>query len=163
MEPMADISLGVREGFERGKFRVGIRGKGSGTGQKRKRQDDNSDADLDGKAEASSTSTGGVGTDELVMKKRKVKGPKGPNPLSVKKASKRKEVEKTPAMAEKMPDVASCEEKGDNDSAAGALDIIQTADDKSNGQTVKRKRKRKHRASKLVELLQNDVAGEDSG
>ena len=163
MEPMADISIGVREGFEKGKFRVGIRGKGPGTGQKRTRQDDNSDPDLDGKAMASSTSIGGVGTDELVVKKRKVKGPKGPNPLSIKKASKRKEVEKTPATAEEMPDVGSCEEKGENDSAAGSLDIIQIADDKSNSRTVKRKRKRKHKASKLLELLQNDVAGEDSG
>ncbi|OBT61856.1 hypothetical protein VE03_08818 [Pseudogymnoascus sp. 23342-1-I1] len=70
MEPMADASGTQRDREEKGKFRDGLR-RGSGSaGMKRKREDGEE---------------GGAGEG----KKKKVYGqPKGPNPLSVKKAKK---------------------------------------------------------------------------
>ena len=163
MEPMADSSLGVREGFEKGKFRAGIRGKGFGSGQKRKREEDDSGVDHDGKVGSSPNLQGDVTTDGLVVKKRKIKGPKGPNPLSVKKPRKMKEAEKTPDTADHTSNVSLGGKKEEKeDPAAAAMDICQAAEGENNSQIVKRKRKRKHKAGKLVELLQVDVGREDS-
>ena len=47
MEPMAEASLGAREGFEKGKFRAGIRGESHIAGAKRKRSDESEGSDLD--------------------------------------------------------------------------------------------------------------------
>lgn len=71
MEPMAEASGSQRDREEKSKFRDGLRGRASGSaGMKRKREDD---GEAGGAAE----------------KKKKVYGqPKGPNPLSVKKAKK---------------------------------------------------------------------------
>lgn len=67
LEPMSNPSEDVREGVERGKFRVGIEGDAE-LGKKRKR-----------------------GGDDEGKKKGGVKKAKGPNPLSVKKPKKRVE------------------------------------------------------------------------
>ena len=75
MEPMADVSLKIKRGEERGKLRAGIRKLGSG--KKRKREED---GDEDGAKEAA---------EEIENKKRKAYGTKGPNPLSVKKKKAR--------------------------------------------------------------------------
>ncbi|OBT45951.1 hypothetical protein VE00_04265 [Pseudogymnoascus sp. WSF 3629] len=71
MEPMAEASGSQRDREEKSKFRDGLRGRASGSvGMKRKREDGEE---------------GGGGAE----KKKKVYGqPKGPNPLSVKKAKK---------------------------------------------------------------------------
>ena len=78
MEPMSEGSVGVREGQEKGKLRGGVRkiGDGRGQGTKRKREGE--------EGGARGTDEGPDGT--AVKKTRKAKGPKGPNPLSVKKA-----------------------------------------------------------------------------
>ncbi|EMC95176.1 hypothetical protein BAUCODRAFT_54635, partial [Baudoinia panamericana UAMH 10762] len=73
LEPMAGRSEEVREAGEKGKMRAGLVGRR----EKRKREEDGDGGD-----------DGGAAGDGAVAKKRKVKGPKGPNPLSVKKAKK---------------------------------------------------------------------------
>ena len=81
MEPMAESSLGVQASLENEKMRTGIRKfKADVHNTKRKRDDD---------AGESSNMEMGLAEkagDASVAKKRKVRGPKGPNPLSVKKS-----------------------------------------------------------------------------
>jgi U3 small nucleolar RNA-associated protein 23 len=85
MEPMAGATAENREREERGKFRAGLK-RGTPRGNlKRKREDD----DDEGKEQAE-----GRGEDRAVVKKKKLaKGPKGPNPLAVKKSKKKAEGE----------------------------------------------------------------------
>ena len=75
MEPMAETSVGVREGVEREKFRGGVKRL---AGVKRKREDAGEPGDGERKGSG----------EEGERKKRKVRGSKGPNPLSVKKPKK---------------------------------------------------------------------------
>lgn len=84
LEPMSGMSTGTRETAEKQKFRDGIRGSGS---QKRKRDDDQEDtaAGEGGNGPAEQNQEGS----QPKKKKKWAKGPKGPNPLSVKKPKKR--------------------------------------------------------------------------
>ena len=85
MEPMAEGSVGVREDTERSKFRSGLRGRSAGLLGKRKRGEDEG-TDVDAREDKPVTSI--PEGDETAVKKKKAQGPKGPNPLSVKKAKK---------------------------------------------------------------------------
>lgn len=87
MEPMAEGSAGVREGVEREKFRSGIRGRVAGLGKRKRGDEEGSDVE-GGKGDGQSRDDTAVGGEEKAAKKKRVKGPKGPNPLSVKKAKK---------------------------------------------------------------------------
>ncbi|KAF2155928.1 hypothetical protein K461DRAFT_284650 [Myriangium duriaei CBS 260.36] len=105
MEPMAAKTEEVRNGQEVEKIRSGIkRGRAAPDGGlKRKRDSDESDDD-----EAADGLLAGQGDGaQPMVKKVKKKGPRGPNPLSVKKAKKR-DVRPTPsagaAEKAKMPD-----------------------------------------------------------
>ena len=82
LEPMAGATEAVREREERGKVRAGLMGgRGAkGVGVKRKREDED---DVTGVQDAKSKVQ-----DEQVAKKKRARGPKGPNPLSVKKVKK---------------------------------------------------------------------------
>ena len=118
MEPMAEATSSNRDREEKNKFRDGIKGRVSGSvGMKRKRGDDETEG-----AEGKRTS----GADgETATKKKKVYGlPKGPNPLSVKKAKKEDKTAKP---------------KGDKDV------VMAEAGDEEGGE--KKKRKRKHKGS----------------
>ena len=163
MEPMAESSLGAREGFEKGKFRSGIRGKGTSVGEKRKRGEDESAEREGGEADGDSLKGGEAQVDEVPAMKKKVRGPKGPNPLSVKKSRKEKEGVKSGSAPGTM----------DNDAQFRVPDIqrppsadptnnIVVADDEEAGQFVKRKRKRKHKPSKLAKLLEAENTDEES-
>jgi U3 small nucleolar RNA-associated protein 23 len=86
MEPMAGRSAEVREAEEKGKVRAGLKSRRGAevSGEKRKIDDgldgeDAKEADLDAS----------------VPKRKKPKGPSGPNPLSVKKAKKPAEEKKS--------------------------------------------------------------------
>ncbi|KAK5744038.1 hypothetical protein LTR17_002376 [Elasticomyces elasticus] len=95
LEPMATKSVKVREGEERSKLKAGLISKRpASAGAKRKREDD-----LDGAGEGEEdgvevpervklmqAAEEEAGVHEPAVKKRKVKGPKGPNPMSVKKS-----------------------------------------------------------------------------
>lgn len=83
LEPMASKTAEVRQQEEKGKIRAGLKSRrGADVGEKRKReeQNDGSDQDNDGQQNGAA--------DAPVPKKRQVKGPKEPNPLSMKKAKK---------------------------------------------------------------------------
>ncbi|KAK4952315.1 hypothetical protein LTR10_009121 [Elasticomyces elasticus] len=104
LEPMATKSVKVREGEERSKLKAGlISRRPAGAGAKRKREDDEPESDEaeDGNRKRVGGEDGAevpervklmqaaeqeAGVNEPAVKKRKVKGPKGPNPMSVKKA-----------------------------------------------------------------------------
>jgi U3 small nucleolar RNA-associated protein 23 len=83
MEPMAGVTAENREREERGKFRAGLKsGRASGSqGMKRKRE--NGDEETRHRS-----SEDDVVEDAPKRKKSYGKGPKGPNPLAVKKPKK---------------------------------------------------------------------------
>lgn len=123
MEPMADATVGNREREERSKFRDGLKSRGSGS---LKRQRD--DGDEAGEEQAS------IHNDNLKKAKHR-KGPKEPNPLSVKKPKKKQEGEDSkPAVSEARK----------TDSGDGGLDQATLGGSDPN---VKRKRKRKHKSA----------------
>lgn len=121
MEPMAEATSSNRDREEKIKFRDGIKGRVSGSvGMKRKRGDDEDEKD-EKKVEGE-------------VKKKKVYGlPKGPNPLSVKKAKK------------------------EDKSAKPSKDVVMTdaAEEGADGEQ-KKKRRRKHKGS-------NPGGGADGG
>lgn len=157
MEPMAESSVEVREGMERGKFRSGLRGKGHVVGSKRKRED-SIDAEP-GKVQDGSGVDKEKGVDEeQAPKKKKMRGPKGPNPLSIKKPKREKESQihrdpdgdksNTAAVPTTSAETGGSEEKLTN--------IIQGTLDEMQDPRKKRKRKRKHRIASLA-----DIGGKD--
>ncbi|KAK5677688.1 hypothetical protein LTS10_009571 [Elasticomyces elasticus] len=104
LEPMATKSVKVREGEERSKLKAGlISRRPAAAGAKRKRESDEpehseaGDGEPDGgkgeegvdvpeRVKLMQAAEEEAGVHEPAVKKRKVKGPKGPNPMSVKKA-----------------------------------------------------------------------------
>lgn len=115
LEPMSDESARLRAREERSKFRAGLKP----TVGKRKR-DDNDDDEEDGDVAAS-----GKGTESKSPAKKKSKryGPKGANPLSMKKKSK------------KQPEEASVAKK------------VAKTEETSTEEPAKRKRKRKAKST----------------
>ncbi len=124
MEPMAGATLQNREKEEREKFRAGIKSRVSGSqGMKRKR-----DVEGEGKGD---TDTG----DGAAKRKRTHgKGPKGPNPLSVKKSKKRVDV----------GDVNTTP-KAESENRSGRADKTRGEEGALEG-NAKRKRRRKHKS-----------------
>lgn len=151
MEPMAEGSLGIREGLERGKFKAGLKGRNL-SGVKRKREGD--DAVNTGRAVGSQDAPPPEGEDdgERALKKRKAKGPKGPNPLSVKKSKREKS----------QPEAQSHDEIGIKETAMGEVDtgrlpvgdsnIIEASAHGTETTPAKKKRKRKHKPGLISEL-----------
>lgn len=135
IEPMAEVSVGVREGIEKGKFRNGLRGRGAGTTGKRKREeseDEEADKGKDVKNIAE-------GDEQAVKKKKRTKGPKGPNPLSVKKPKKATEDE---------PKAANVD--SDN------VEIVGGTSDQATRSSGKRKRKRRPKSQQLAGMAVAD-------
>ena len=116
MEPMAGATSENRDREERGKFRAGLK---RGSGSLKRKREDNDNGEVEGHDEGGKP------------RKKTVKGPKGPNPLSVKKAKKRSTEEEDATRWEgikmEAPGEGSAEQK-DADSG------------------VKRKRRRKHKS-----------------
>jgi U3 small nucleolar RNA-associated protein 23 len=129
MEPMARVTAENREREERGKFRAGLRsGRASGSqGMKRKREDDGEETKL-------RDSEYGGGEGAAIRKKSYGKGPKGPNPLAIKRSKKRVDGEGIKA----SPKADSKVQFGKSVESA----IIDTASDAG----IKRKRRRKHKS-----------------
>ncbi|MCJ1455310.1 hypothetical protein MMC28_005664 [Mycoblastus sanguinarius] len=147
MEPMSVDSLKVRAGVEKGKLRNGLRGRNTGLLGKRKRDDGSPDDNVAGDMEVKTTAD----TDERTVKKKKTKGPKGPNPLSVKKPKKiigeyKKGGEGI--QQSKADPAGPTDELIDPEAAPPAVDIVEGAKD----QTSAKRRKRKHK-SKQLEIL----------
>ena len=145
MEPMAEGSVGVRDGIERSKFRSGLRGKGSLLLGKRKRgEDEGSDVDAAEGKQANS----GPGGDEKTAIKKKMKGPKGPNPLSMKKpkreasSNSRTENEHGEKALSFDPEETVADPKPSTPMIEGALNEAPNSPER-------RKRKRKHKSKQL--------------
>lgn len=147
MEPMSEASAGLREREERGKFRAGLKGSrvGSvlaGRGEKRKRGDvdeeDDGEAEVEARAEDRDDGTAFADAQPAPAAKKRRKGPKGPNPLSVKKPKRRVEQDgagaKRPANESAPPTVIT---------AAPTPMIDATATEEA----TKKKRKRKHKTN----------------
>lgn len=98
LEPMAMATDEVRQKEEKIKMRSGLKGRGSSAGVKRKREGDDSTENIDGDAEAGAE-------EEPKKKKNKVKGLKGPNPLSVLKPKKKATEMKTPSRSSTKQEV----------------------------------------------------------
>jgi U3 small nucleolar RNA-associated protein 23 len=123
MEPMAGATGEYREREEREKFRAGL--KRGGGSRKRKRDDDGNEDGREREPE-----------DEASKKKKKFRGgPKGPNPLAVKKPKKKAEGEGT--------------ELAPKDDSKRGVEIRSPNQETADGSEpkVKRKRKRKHKAA----------------
>lgn len=144
MEPMSEGSVGVRESAEKEKFRQGLRGRVAGLG-KRKRDNEGSESDDGGKEGASAPAT--YGEARVVQKNKKVRGPKEPNPLSVRKPKKDVRVMTTNADAK---DEGAKNADSTGDTASGALHIVDavTGGETGNLQTSTRKKKRRRQKSK---------------
>ena len=124
MEPMAEKTVGARKREERGKFREGIK---RGSGALKRKNEDHHREEEDGRS-----------VDEQIRKRRKVaKGPKGPNPLAVKKSKKRVDEEGFSSVST----LKECTtEKGDEVANGRQADGLEAATEQ------KRKRKRKHKS-----------------
>ncbi|KAH8815339.1 Fcf1-domain-containing protein [Xylogone sp. PMI_703] len=144
MEPMAESTADIREKGEKVKFREGLK-RGSGSiGMKRKREEE---GESDGEGEG--TGEGNAEEKEEKKKKKKKKyGLKGPNPLSVKKSKKNPD-----------SDTVTKEQKSKVDGKA-ARDGNQTNDSESGS---KRKRRRKHGASKNADNAEGEAPTSETG
>lgn len=157
MEPMAESSVGVREGIERGKFRMGLRGKGQAVSLKRKRGD-SSDAETGNAQEPNIPNDDNGAAEERAPKKKKIRGPKGPNPLSVKKPRKGKE--NKDGRAKESKDLAEAQEVSlaktkqieTDHQEASTIDVNEEAPSEPQKPPAKRKRKRKHKTALLAAL-----------
>ncbi|KAL8711921.1 MAG: hypothetical protein Q9225_007036, partial [Loekoesia sp. 1 TL-2023] len=146
LEPMAEGSIGMKEGIERDKFRTGLRGKLG----KRKRDSEDVQRGEDKDRVGNDVANGEIqGSGEKVVKKKKTHGPKGPNPLSVKKPKKEKV--RMEGINDEDPIAAGGKPKEVTANAAG---MVQQMTDSTEAPPGKRKRKRKHKSGVLEELEQ---------
>lgn len=132
LEPMATASEDQREREEKQKFRAGLKGRRD-TGQKRKR-DDEDDMTGQGTKSIEEQST----EDSRSQKKKRAKGPKAPNPLSMKKSKK-------PPQAEPHGDSAAKSKTAKQEAPSIPMEDASGQASIAEGGEAKRKRKRKHK------------------
>lgn len=169
LEPMAAKSEKAKEADEKGKMRAGLKSSRptSGAGLKRKRVDeDEGDNDVPDRAKAIAAAErdGGLNTSqtEPVQKKRNAKGPKGPNPLSVKKT--KKEAQK-PVGRQVEDERSTVRKAAKKDPQAGekALPAEVAADEGIADSVADGARKRKRKRNKPREEDRMVVPGEQAG
>ena len=130
MEPMTDVTVQLRAREEKGKFRAGLLGKRSGSSTlKRKRED------ADAVVNAATVRSGPVAETVRVRKK----GPKGPNPLSVKKPKR------DVSAADRARSSATSSERPSDDTASTDVAGVHGQEASS----IKKKRRRKHKTASL--------------
>jgi len=127
LEPMNTQTAEQRSALERTKFRLGLKGqRNPEVGQKRKREGDAEGADA-----SIENATG-----DRAQKKKRQKGPKQPNPLSIKKSAKAPS--KDSASKPRTADSSEPEPK------PSTTDVPESS--APDGETGPRKRKRKHKS-----------------
>lgn len=152
MEPMAQKTEEVRDGEERAKVRAGLkprRGQAPDEAPlKRKRSDDDDKADSPDAAqgERAMGGNGAAQSEAAAASKKRRKGPKAPNPLSMKKAKKptvsaEVEAQKQLVAKAKKQDPQAAEKATDAESAVPA------PADGSSEVPEKKKRRRKHKSA----------------
>jgi U3 small nucleolar RNA-associated protein 23 len=151
MEPMADSTASVKEGIDRGKFRIGLRGQADESKRKRKRADDLDTGD--GELADKSAAPGDHDREgmERRTKKKRIRGPKGPNPLSVKKPRKRPENAHTDSKAETEGAVEDEEQKAKPE-LSETIDVVERSVGSEQQLPTRKKRKRKHKPP-LVQMF----------
>jgi len=144
MEPMAAKTEEVRDQDEISKFRAGLKGRRGGPLVadilKRKRDDDQEDEDEDSTGDG--TAPGATQVAQAIPKKRR-KGPKEPNPLSVKKVSKKPVGAVQEDMAKTIRRVAKDDPQSHEKATVPGAASTDTATD----DVAKRKRKRRHKTA----------------
>lgn len=140
--------MNVREGIERGKFRTGLRGRGLGKGAKRKREEGGSDTERNEAEIAEDLAQG----EKRALKKKRVRGPKEPNPLSVRKPKKEKADDKRRDEDGDSSNSKSAILRDKHDTEAEGSIIIKGPVDDAQNPLAKQRRKRKHKADKTKEL-----------
>lgn len=148
LEPMAESTIGVKEGIERDKFRTGLRARPG----KRKREDKEEKGAGGEATEDKGGAYDGVGLEQRSTKQKRTRGPKGPNPLSVKKSKKDKEGQDEEG---RLTDLIAEEPEGQTNKADG---IITRNPDDIEAPSGKRKRRRKHKPGNIDEL-RRELAG----
>ncbi|KAI4205625.1 MAG: hypothetical protein LQ346_001409 [Caloplaca aetnensis] len=151
LEPMAESTIGVKEGIERDKFRTGLRARPG----KRKREDEEEKGAGGEGTDDKGGGYDGVGFEQKSTKQKRTRGPKGPNPLSVKKSKKGKA--EGPEEETGSTDLVA-EEPGGQPANTGVI-VARNPDD-TEVQSGKRKRKRKHKPGNLDELKRELAEGE---
>ena len=151
MEPMAEASLGAREGFEKSKFRAGIRGKIPAVSLKRKRHDESNGSEND-EAEGNDAFDMVAELNEAKKSRKKSRGPKGPNPLSVQKPRRAKESMQVNAKNETHTNLVIKDANEKLNTIQDLPNIIEPSRDQDHDAPAKRKRKRKHKIKGLEEL-----------
>ncbi|KAI4090539.1 MAG: hypothetical protein LQ344_004680 [Seirophora lacunosa] len=150
MEPMAESTIGVKEGMEREKFRAGLRRRPT----KRKREDNDEKAEGNDDRGNKHDDEHAGGDEDIHKKRSRVRGPKEPNPLSVKKSRK-----ETSGPRESGGIISALALKEPEDLAERVDSIIEHNPESGQPPPGKRKRKRKHKPGKLDDL--KDVMAED--
>lgn len=150
MEPMGQKTEEVREMEERGKVRAGLKGR---RGQapdsallKRKRSDEDEHGEGDDEPENEEHADITGKSDGKPAPKKTRKGPKGPNPLSIKKSKKKP----TDAEVELEKQAVAKAAKRDPQAAEKALDAdvaVSVAADGASDEPAKKKRRRKHKSA----------------
>ncbi|KAK3709257.1 hypothetical protein LTR37_010995 [Vermiconidia calcicola] len=160
LEPMAGATEEAREQDERQKVRAGLKGRRqTNTGVKRKREDDDEGA-------ASGTEHA-AGEEAPTPKRKKPRGPKGPNPLSVKKSKTEKSKKPIARQVEDERATVRKASKRDPQAAEKALDSSIAVDAATGTGTDgitegvrKRKRKRKPQDKDDIEAVGAGVVDE---
>lgn len=148
LEPMAEATEQYRNREEKSKFKAGLKGgRVSNSGEKRKREDDTE--------EQGTESIGGKSTGDARPQKKKPKGAKGPNPLSVKKTKKPSQAEPSGEKAAKSKPA-----KTESQHTEDAVDATTTGEGE---EAAKRKRKRKHKPKGDGGVSEGGVALEAEG
>lgn len=164
MEPMADGSVSVKQGIDRGKFRTGLRDKKAEM-RKRKRADDPSDENGEPVDKVNALSDDHEGGVERAIKKKRIRGPKGPNPLSVKKPKKRAGdlAVKSKAKMGDLVELSLGREQGAEQKPLETIDIVERPSDLEHKSPPRKRRKRKHKPSLLADPeVQSPASIEDS-
>lgn len=162
IEPMATSSVNAREGMEREKFRSGLKTRGTALVGKRKRDEDDGDA-IVGEGQEANANTG---ADKRAGKKKKVKGPKGPNPLSMKKPKKgmvgdqKEETRVESRSNEALGDPVAAERLAET-RVPVVEDILDGPFDETRDRAAKQKRKRKHKSKQLEGLTATINSGSE--
>ena len=158
MEPMAAGSVNAREGLEREKFRSGLKTRGIG---KRKR-DEEDDVLIPGEEQGMRSISE---IDGRAGKKKRTKGPKGPNPLSVKKPKKFMVSDQKEETGREggLDETPGHSDVGERNAGAGISNvvIVDGSLSETHDREAKRKRKRKHKSKKLEGLIATMNSGNE--
>lgn len=157
LEPMAERSAEVREAEEKGKVRAGLKARrGAEAGAVKRKAEEEDGEESEG---------GGAQEEAAAPKKKKARGPKGPNPLSVKKPKKENQEKSAGKKVEEERSVLRKAAKQDPQAAKKAVKAevaVGEGGASADGASGKRKRRRKPKESgDAASALKAEVGDEE--